>query len=233
MKIIAQLCMAAAVAIATTGSAQAITVASPTPGDGGPPVAAPIIINPSFEYGAINARDFETKGAGGDLPGWVIGGSIDHISSYWSAQDGDNSVDLIGGGAGSISQTLTGLTAGTTYLLSFWVSGNPENSQMPNPKTAVLTLGSIGSTVSYTLTAANTRSTMHWEKRSYSFVATGTTALLELASNQTGYFGMAVDNFSISAVPEPATWGMMIAGFGAAGAAMRRRRRVTLRGAIA
>ncbi len=30
-------------------------------------------------------------------------------------------------------------------------------------------------------------------------------------------------NFSISPVPEPATWGMMIAGFGLAGGAMRRR----------
>jgi hypothetical protein len=31
-------------------------------------------------------------------------------------------------------------------------------------------------------------------------------------------------NFQIAAVPEPATWGMMIAGFGLVGAAMRRRR---------
>ena len=30
-------------------------------------------------------------------------------------------------------------------------------------------------------------------------------------------------NFEVSAVPEPATWAMMIAGFGLAGAALRRR----------
>lgn len=36
---------------------------------------------------------------------------------------------------------------------------------------------------------------------------------------------LEVDNFaSISAVPEPATWGMMLIGFGAIGASMRRRR---------
>lgn len=33
-----------------------------------------------------------------------------------------------------------------------------------------------------------------------------------------------LDNIAVSAVPEPATWAMMIAGFGMAGAALRRRR---------
>jgi len=36
----------------------------------------------------------------------------------------------------------------------------------------------------------------------------------------------AVDNILVSTAPEPATWAMMIMGFGAAGAAMRRRRAV-------
>lgn len=35
---------------------------------------------------------------------------------------------------------------------------------------------------------------------------------------------LLVDNFVMDAVPEPATWGLMIAGFGLAGAALRRRR---------
>lgn len=44
--------------------------------------------------------------------------------------------------------------------------------------------------------------------------------------------GLAIDDFSLTpvfatgAVPEPATWAMMIAGFGAVGAAMRRRRNI-------
>lgn len=214
MKKIAHFGLAATIAIGASGSAQAVT-----------------IVNPSFESGAIGGS-FQTKGAGDDLPGWVIGGSIDHIGNYWAAQDGNKSIDLNGGGAGSISQTLSGLVAGTTYLVSFWVSGNPDNSQTPNPKTAVLTLGSAGNTVSYTLTAANSTANMLWEERSYSFVATGTTALLELASNQANSYGLAVDNFSISAVPEPATWGMMIAGFGAAGMTLRRRRRAAPRAVI-
>lgn len=38
----------------------------------------------------------------------------------------------------------------------------------------------------------------------------------------------AVDNLLLAVVPEPATWGMMIAGFGLAGAALRRRRAVAI-----
>jgi hypothetical protein len=37
-----------------------------------------------------------------------------------------------------------------------------------------------------------------------------------------------VDAVSVAAVPEPATWAMMIGGFGIAGMALRRRRRVTV-----
>lgn len=67
---------------------------------------------------------------------------------------------------------------------------------------------------------------------------------LSLASGQTLFIrwtdandlgaddGLAIDDFSLTpvfatgAVPEPATWAMMIAGFGAVGAAMRRRRNI-------
>jgi hypothetical protein len=45
---------------------------------------------------------------------------------------------------------------------------------------------------------------------------------------------LLVDNVQISAaaaVPEPTTWGLMIAGFGLAGAALRSRKRSTLQGA--
>ena len=47
-----------------------------------------------------------------------------------------------------------------------------------------------------------------------------------LLKNLVGFVGAQV---SPPAVPEPATWGMMILGFGAVGAAMRRRRKVIVR----
>ena len=47
---------------------------------------------------------------------------------------------------------------------------------------------------------------------------------LRLTSNTNAF---EVDNFAIAAVPEPATWGMMIAGFALIGGMVRRRRRAT------
>ena len=52
--------------------------------------------------------------------------------------------------------------------------------------------------------------------------ATGTLELFYWDSNQGDNAGSIA--FDINAVPEPATWGMMIMGFGVMGAAMRRRR---------
>jgi choice-of-anchor C domain-containing protein len=191
------------------------------------PSYAVSIANSSFELldGSLDPNAAFVTAGPGALPGWTVTGSIDHIYTYWQAQSGVRSIDLNGSGIGSIEQTLTGLTAGTEYLVSFYVSGNPDNGQTPNPKTATLTLGSSSNLVSYTLTAANNAGNMLWQQVSYSFVADNTgTALLRLASNSDDAYGLAVDSFAISAVPEPATWGMMIVGFGIAGVAVRRRR---------
>ncbi len=192
------------------------------------PAQAVSIANPSFE--SFNPGFDPSTGSGflqlsgSQLPGWTINGSIDHIQQYWTPQDGLRSIDLNGLGAGTISQTLTGLTTGTQYIVSFFISGNPDNAGSPNPKTATLTLGSLVNPVSYTLTAANSSTNMLWQQVSYAFVADETgTALVQLASTQENAYGLAVDNFSISAAPEPATWGMMIFGFGVAGFALRRR----------
>ena len=185
------------------------------------------IVNGNFESGpAVGAGGFTTLGSGTSLPGWdITGGGVDYIGSYWTgaAGVGSHSIDLNGNSSGAISQTITGLTAGVNYVVSFFISGNPDNGKNPNPKSAVLLLGNTADLISYTLTAQNTKTTMQWEQVSYSFLATGTTALLALTSTTPGAYGLAVDNFSISAAPDAATWLTMILGFGLVGAAMRRR----------
>lgn len=192
------------------------------------------IQNASFEQfnPGLDPAGFFTTLSGNQLPGWTIdsGTTVDHIGGYWQASPGggSNSLDLNGNGVSAIQQTLSGLSAGTEYIVSFFISGNPDNGfgpNAPNPKVAQLTLGGTSAMVSYTLTAANSRSNMLWEQVSYSFVADNSgEALLRLASVSGNAFGLALDNFSITAVPEPATWMMMIMGFGIAGMAIRRRK---------
>ena len=54
-------------------------------------------------------------------------------------------------------------------------------------------------------------------------LAAGTYALTFSAYTEGGDNSALIDKVSIAAVPEPATWGLMIAGFGMIGATMRRR----------
>jgi hypothetical protein len=68
---------------------------------------------------------------------------------------------------------------------------------------------------------------MLWAGQTFSFVADGASTTVSFASGNGGAnccFGAAIDNVGVTGVPEPAAWGLMILGFGAAGATLRRRR---------
>ena len=70
-----------------------------------------------------------------------------------------------------------------------------------------------------------------WRTASMNFVAGGSTQTLSFLAQGTPNGlppSLLLDNVSLTAaVPEPATWGMMIVGFGAMGATLRRRRTAT------
>ncbi|HPU15931.1 MAG TPA: PEPxxWA-CTERM sorting domain-containing protein [Polymorphobacter sp.] len=125
---------------------------------------------------------------------------------------------------GSVAMDVTGLQNGASYTLTFSIADRPGYGD--NPLTVrfnAINLGTYAATS--TLWATHTTGT---------FVATGTTAtLLFEASGNTGYdAGIGLDAVSIAgvpgAVPEPASWALMIGGFGLVGSALRRRRSVAL-----
>jgi len=69
-------------------------------------------------------------------------------------------------------------------------------------------------------------STSFSEVTSGSFVATASTGVITFSTGLNGGDAdIGLDNVSISAVPEPATWAMMLVGFGGMGVAMRSRRK--------
>ena len=180
-------------------------------------------VNGSFELGA--SPGLFTTIAGGNsstITGWTVTGSgVDYIGNYWAAQNLSRSIDLNGIGQGGIQQTFD-TAAGTVYNVSFWLAGNPDGA----PITKNVLVGASGAnSAAYTFNFTGfNQFDMGWVNYTYRFVATGASTTLSFASQDAGSYGGALDNVSVTgAVPEPATWAMMILGFGLIGGAMRRR----------
>lgn len=183
------------------------------------------IINGSFENASLDPGVFTTLGTGSTaITGWTVGGlGIDYIGTYWQAADGERSIDLSGNDKGSISQMLTGLTIGQSYDVFFALAGNPDGGAAT--KVAVASDGGSQSSVFFFPQAGNTKSDMGWTQQLFNFTATDTTANLTFSATLNDAYGPALDNVSIAAVPEPATWAMMIMGFGIVGMMARSTRR--------
>ena len=194
--------LAAAMVAGSVGMGQAATIAN---GDFEAPVA-------------VGVYDTLT---GSQLTGWTIGGSIDLIGSYWEPASGDQSIDLNGGGQGSISQMITDLVANVTYEITFAIAGNSDSA--PTVKTMTVDVGGGASTYTFDTTGADVPSPMNWVYQTFTFTATATSMTLTFASQDAGSWGMALDDVSIAAVPVPAG-GLLLLGALAGLAGLRRRK---------
>ena len=180
---------------------------------------ATIVINGSFEQGPASVGRFTTFGTNSTaITGWrVTSGSVDLIGSYWNHSDGARSLDMSGNAPGTIAQTLT-TVAGQRYRLSFDVSSNPDQ---PSLKTMNVF---IGSAAPLNIVSPPVNRPLSWVTHSHIFTADSASTQLRFQSTFGGPWGVALDNVAVNAVvPEPATWAMLIAGFGFVGAALRRR----------
>lgn len=190
-------------------------------------VQAATLVNGSFETGPNPnvGPGFITLGTGNSsITGWTVtAGSIDYIGSYWMAQDGSRSIDLAGSSLGTLTQTLTDTIVGQRYAVDFWVSKNPDGGAA----TRTGTFSAGGQTFNFSYALPNNRTNMNWQLETFEFFASSTTTDLSFAADASAgcCFGPALDNVSIDAVPEPATWAMMIGGFVLVGGALRSARR--------
>jgi choice-of-anchor C domain-containing protein len=172
--------------------------------------ASSLISNGSFEFGSFDGAGFDTINAGNPaITGWTVGGnSVDWIGSYWQPQAGDRSIDLAGNAPGTLSQSFA-TALGQTYLVQYWMAGNPDGAPtVKNLNANVI----VDVSASFDDTGFN-KSNMGWTLKSFSFVANSTMSTLTFVDTDTGPYGPALDNVSVTAVPEASTWAMMILGF--------------------
>lgn len=160
-------------------------------------VAAATIDNGSFEKDI--PLSFMTLGTGSAvIDGWLVtSGSVDWIGTHWTPADGDKSVDMNGFGAGALSQSLA-TVADTTYLVTFYLAGNPDCA----PATKSLNVNATGGpTSAYTFdTTGMSRAAMGWTAQSYQFTATGPATTLTFASTTAGPCGPALDHVTLAEV---------------------------------
>jgi len=171
--------------------------------------------------------------------GWAVNGSVDVLNldgPYGGDPDpvggGDYALDLVGVGTDGGIYQFFNTEVGKTYRLSFDYAYSPFTSGA-SMNFGVSGFGGLSFLES--LTASGASSGMNWQTYTIDFVAKSGTSTLFFNNTDGGFWtGMYLDNISVidptavdpGAVPEPATWALMIGGFGLAGMALRQRRRL-------
>jgi choice-of-anchor C domain-containing protein len=176
------------------------------------------VSDPEFNS-PFGGATFTDESDGSSFGGWnVTSGTVDLIGNDWQAPEaGGGSVDLDGLSPGEISQTIA--TGTGKYTLSFDLSGNPDGA--PTVKTLAVLVGNVVKTFTYTI-GGNTHANMMYTPETLTFNASGPTTLTFASLDQAGSdFGPVIGDVNVSAVPEPASWALMLLGLGAMGGALR------------
>ncbi len=202
--------------------------------------AANLLVNGDFESPAPADGKFIIVGGGsGALTGWTVTGPANNAvallnTNYteprisFEAQSGQTSLDITGGGnsgpTSGISQSVN-TTAGQRYTLDFWVGNADGRDNGDNYLGASsVDLRIDGAEIQPFTNGDLTLDAVNWREFSWSFTAAGPTTNIAFFNATTGDAYAGLDHVGLSAVPEPASWAMMIVGFGFAGAGLRRRR---------
>ncbi|HZH97738.1 MAG TPA: DUF642 domain-containing protein [Fimbriimonadaceae bacterium] len=191
-------------------------------------VASAQLINPGLNMTAGHTST-QTVGAGATYNGWTVGSgpAIEFVpSTVWQTHEGDGAIDLNGTqGPGTIFQQFA-TTPGQSYRVDFWYSGNPgpNGSTMGTKSFDVLWDGNQAGIFTFVHQATDRWNNMRWLSGSVTVLATGTSSILSFRGRNFNHpdAGAAIDDISVTPVPEPATIAML--GMGAA-ALFRRRKR--------
>lgn len=182
--------------------------------------AANLVTNGSFEADSQSGVAIHSS-----LTGWVGGakGIELHGSSGGAAQDGVNFIELDTTKNSTMSQSISIAQAGS-YALSFWYRASPGQGSI-NANTDTLGWSFAGASGSV-LNNWKLAGTDNWQqfKTVVTVTGAGSQALSFSALGRSDGYGGVVDNVAVSAIPEPETFAMLLAGLGLMGAIARRRK---------
>lgn len=208
--------------------------------------ATNLIINGDFEAApAPPAGGYTQLFGGNSFPGWTVTGSdillidknyVEGGTLVFNANSPNVAVDLTGAGNTSpldgIVQNVMTTQAGQIYRLSFYVGnaapigGNGAVYTLPSTVNLSINSGAIQSFTNASTAGTGPGNGINFQLFSTTFAATGSSTSIAFSNGTAvgdNYAGL--DDVALTAVPEPATWAMMILGFLGMGATLRQRRR--------
>lgn len=175
----------------------------------------------------------------GAITGWNGPGYLTSAGYYSATPPEGRIFALVGGGIDSsgyhLSQTITGLTPGRAYSVHFSLAS--EDFVIPGTVEQVNVWMSSGSGSALELFSAPVSSNAtpygpgplwdHWGAFDYSFIAGASSATIDFQQTAatSGAGDTGLDKISLTSVPEPAAWTMMLVGVGGLGVALRSRRK--------
>ena len=165
-----------------------------------------------------------------NVPGFTFDGysgiiSNSYVNALPVAPDGTQAAFIqfyVTPPSGSIGWTVNGFNPGALYTLSFYAAGSALDGVGVNPFDITFVGATTADTTSFTPLAGL------YQYNSLSFTATAASVTIGfIGTGTSGNLVTGLDDLLItSAVPEPATWAMMLLGFGGIGFMLRNRRKL-------